>query len=212
MLEHSEGTANCDFSPIKRQLAEGIHEITDELKESLEVLDDANDCLLGKLEDIKEKFNIIEAKAASFYLNCYLSSFTDKYSDLAVAVQRLSHHRHGALIVVERLDPVELLIQKGMPVGAALTPALLEAIFYPGNPLHDGAVLIRGNQIVSAANVLPLTSGVIIGKKVGTRHRAALGLTERSDALVLVVSEETGKVSFALKGKLHPILTAPVVH
>lgn len=212
MLDQNEGAANCDFSPIRHQLAEGIHEITEELQESLEILGDADDCLLGKLEDIKEKFNKIETKAASFYLNCYLSAFTDKYSDLAVAIQRLSHHKHGALIVVERLEPVELLIQKGMVVGAALTPALLEAIFYPGNPLHDGAVLIRGNEIVSAANVLPLTSSIIIGKKVATRHRAALGLTERSDALVLVVSEETGRVSFALNGKLHPILTAPIVH
>ena len=149
----------------------------------------------------------MESVAASFYLNCYLSAFTDKFEDLSVCVQRLSHRNHGALIVVERGDPLDPFIQKGTDVGAILTPALLEAIFYPGNPLHDGAVLIRANQIVSAANVLPLTTAVISGKKLGTRHRAALGLTEQSDALVLVVSEETGRVSFALNGKLYPINT-----
>ena len=85
---------------------------------------------------------------------------------------------------------------------------MLKTIFFPGNPLHDGAVLIRGNQIVSAANVLPLTTKVISERKLGTRHRAALGLTELSDALVLVVSEETGKVSFAINGNLYPINTA----
>lgn len=200
-------TPNCDFSPMKQQLAEGIQQITNELQHSLGVLDNESYCLLGKLEGIKEKFINIESVAASFYLNCYLAAFTDKYAELSLCVQRLSDRRHGALIVVERRDVLDSFIQKGTDVGATLTPALLEAIFYPGNPLHDGAVLIRSNQIVSAANVLPLTATVIRGKKLGTRHRAALGLTEQSDALVLVVSEETGRVSFALNGKLYPIIT-----
>lgn len=200
-------TANCDFSPMKQQLSEEIQQITHELQYSLEVLDKDNHCLLGKLEEIKEKFIKMESVAASFYLNCYLSAFTDKYMDLSICVQRLSSRRHGALIVVERSDPLDSFIQKGINVGAALTPALLEAIFYPGNPLHDGAVLIRGNQIISAANVLPLTTMVITEKKLGTRHRAALGLTEQSDALVLVVSEETGRVSFTANGKLYPVST-----
>ena len=200
-------TPNCDFSPMKQQLAEGIQQIITELQHSISVLDNESYCLLGKLEGIKEKFINIESVAASFYLNCYLAAFTDKYAELSLCVQRLSDRRHGALIVVERRDVLDSFIQKGTDVGANLTPALLEAIFYPGNPLHDGAVLIRSNQIISAANVLPLTATVISGKKLGTRHRAALGLTERSDALVLVVSEETGRVSFALNGKLYPIIT-----
>ena len=201
-------TINCDVSPIKQKLSTGIQQITNELQHSLEILGNENYCLLGKLEEIKNKFIQMESVAASFYLNCYLSAFTDKYVDLSVCVQRLSDRRHGALIVVQRRDPLDSFIQIGTAIGATLTPALLEAIFYPGNPLHDGAVLICGNQIVSAANVLPLSTTVISEKKLGTRHRAALGLTEQSDALVLVVSEETGRVSFALDGKLHPIATA----
>lgn len=197
---------------MKQQLTEGILNITNELQHSLEVLDKENGCLLGKLEEIKEKFIQVESVAASFYLNCYLADFTDKYKELSVCVQRLSDRRHGALIVVERRDSLDSFIQKGTSIGAALTPALLEAIFYPGNPLHDGAVIICGNQIVSAANVLPLTTAVISGRKIGTRHRAALGLSEQSDALVLVVSEETGRVSFALDGKLYPIITAQSLH
>jgi diadenylate cyclase len=199
---------NCDFSPMKQQFSIKIQEITNELQHSLEVLGNENYCLLGNLEAIKEKFIEMESVAASFYLNCYLSAYTDKFEDLSATVQWLSERRHGALIVVERCDLLESFIQKGTPVKAILTPALLEAIFFPGNPLHDGAVLIRGNQIVSAANVLPLTTKVISERKLGTRHRAALGLTEQSDALVLVVSEETGKVSFAINGKLYPINTA----
>ena len=196
---------NCDFSPLKQQLSEGIQQITNELQHSLFALGNENYCLLGNLEAIKEKFIQIETVAASFYLNCYLSAFTDKYEELSISAQRLSNHNHGALIVVERQDSLDSFIQKGTNVGALLTPALLEAIFYPGNPLHDGAVLIRADKIVSAANVLPLTTMVYNGKKLGTRHRAALGLSERTDALVLVVSEETGKISFAINGKLYPI-------
>lgn len=202
----------CDISPLKQQLSNGIKQITNELQHSLEVLGNENYCLLGNLEDIKENFIRMESVAASFYLNCYLSAFTDRYEELSVCVQRLSNRRHGALIAVERRDPLDPLIQKGTTVSAILTPALLETIFYPGNPLHDGAVLIRANQIVSAANVLPLTTSVISGKKLGTRHRAALGLTEQSDALVLIVSEETGRVSFALNGKLYPINTKYSLH
>lgn len=199
--------ADCDFSPMKELLSVRIKEISIDLNHSLEALGNENHCLLGNLETIKEKFRVMESIASSFYLNCYLSAFTDKFEDLSISLQRLSNHRYGALIVVERDDPLESYIQKGTPINAILTPALLEAIFYPGNPLHDGAVLIRGNQIISAANVLPLTSQIINGKKLGTRHRAALGLSEQSDALVLIVSEETGRISFALNGKLYPINT-----
>ncbi|MCM3567949.1 sporulation-specific diadenylate cyclase CdaS [Neobacillus mesonae] len=196
---------NCDFSPMKKHIEDGIHAVIDQLQSNLNVLGNENFCVLGSLEDVKEHLIEIELMAASFYLNCYLSSFTDTYKDLSTSAQQLSQHRHGALIVVERLDSVEPIIQKGTQIGALVTPKLLESIFYPGNPLHDGAVLVRGNELVSAANVLPLTSKNIGGKKLGTRHRAALGISERCDALAIVVSEETGKISFALNGKLYPI-------
>ncbi|WP_256358561.1 diadenylate cyclase [Bacillus sp. sid0103] len=129
---------------------------------------------MGSLEDVKEHLNEIEMIAASFYLNCYLSSFTDTYEDLSTSVQQLSKHRHGALIVVERRDSVEHIIQKGTTIGVLVTPKLLESIFYPGNPLHDGAVLIRGNEVVSAANVLPLTT-MNIGDNKGIIHLAKGG-------------------------------------
>ncbi|PGY07373.1 sporulation-specific diadenylate cyclase CdaS [Bacillus sp. AFS031507] len=203
---------NCDFSPMKQHLQDGIQHLILLLQSNLDVLGNENYCLLGSLEDVKQHLIEIESMAASFYLNCYLSSFTDTYEDLSTSVQNLSRHRHGALIVVQRVDSVETMIQKGTTIGASVTPKLLESIFYPGNPLHDGAVLIRGNKVVSASNVLPLTTKNIEGIKLGTRHRAALGISERSDALTLVVSEETGKISFALDGKLYPINTKqPIV-
>ncbi len=195
---------NCDFSPMKQNLEDGIQQLIHQLQSNLNILGSDNFCVLGSLEDVKEQLYSIESMAASFYLNCYLSEFTDSYEDLTTTVQHLSKRKHGALIVVERSDSLDTIIQNGTAIGAMVTPKLLESIFYPGNPLHDGAVLIRGNKVDSAANVLPLTK-LITEKKLGTRHRAALGVSEQSDALALVVSEETGKISFALDGKFYPI-------
>ncbi|PEZ08423.1 hypothetical protein CN326_05645 [Bacillus sp. AFS018417] len=201
---------DCDFSPMKQRIAENIQQIIQALQHNLNMLGNENYCTLGNLQEIKGNFLHTQSIAASFYLNCYLSSYTDTYKDLSSCVQHLSEQGHGALIVVERRDPLDAIIQKGTMVGAAVTSTLLESIFYPGNPLHDGAVLIRANEIVSAANVLPLTIKDLGKKKVGTRHRAALGVTEQSDALALVVSEETRAISFALNGKLYPIVAQPL--
>ncbi|MFJ5716774.1 sporulation-specific diadenylate cyclase CdaS [Neobacillus sp. NPDC093127] len=197
---------NCDFSPLKQNLEDGIQHLIHLLQSNLNVLGNENYCVLGSLEDVKEQLNSIESMAASYYLNCYLSSFTDTYEDLTATAQHLSKRKHGGLIVIERSDSLDNIIQKGTTIGAMVTPKLLASIFYPGNPLHDGAVLIRGNVVYSAANILPLTK-MITEKKLGTRHRAAIGVSEQSDALALVVSEETGKISFALNGKLYPINT-----
>ena len=199
--------SNCDFSPLKEQLKKELKGVSFEVNIGLKTLEEDNFCLLGKLAIIKEQFEKAETMAASFYLNCYLSPFTDKYLDISTAIQHLSNLKHGALIVIERENQLDSFIRPGTPIGATLTHSLLESIFYPGNPLHDGAVLVRNNHIFSAANVLPLSSVFVGEKKLGTRHRAALGLSERSDALIIVVSEETGRVSFAMDGELHPIIT-----
>ncbi|GIN96096.1 hypothetical protein J6TS1_19660 [Siminovitchia terrae] len=197
--------SHCDFSPLKQALKEEIRQVIMALQNNLEVMDNENYCLLENFEKIKEHFISIDMKAASFYLNCYLAPFTDKYLDLSICIQNMSSYRHGGLIVIQREDSLDSLIQLGIPLKAELTHSLLESIFFPGNPLHDGAVMIKANQVVSAANVLPLSDRFVGDKKLGTRHRAALGLSERSDALVLVVSEETGRVSFGFNGNLYPI-------
>ncbi|BCJ88306.1 sporulation-specific diadenylate cyclase CdaS [Effusibacillus dendaii] len=196
---------DCDFSPMKLQVKENLRQIVQKMNQSIQSMDNEDYCLLGTFEQIKERFAWVESQAASFYLMCYLSPYTDKFIDLSVTVKNLSERRQGALIVIQREDSLANLLTPGTPIGAALTSPLLESIFFTGSPLHDGAVLIQSNQIVSAANVLPLSNARIGEKKLGTRHRAAIGLTERSDALVLVVSEETGKASFALNGRLYPI-------
>ncbi|MCH5584836.1 sporulation-specific diadenylate cyclase CdaS [Shimazuella sp. AN120528] len=200
---------NCDFSPLKHQLSDELQNITMDIQKGIHLLDADNYCLLGHLEDLRERFLQIETLAATFYLNCYLSPYTKNYKDISRSIQNLAKRRHGALIVIERQDALNSLIRPGIHVGASVHHTLIESIFYPGNPLHDGAILIQSDQIVSAANVLPLSGRKGNGKKLGTRHRAALGLTEKSDALVLVVSEETGKITFAIDGHLYPVSLLP---
>jgi diadenylate cyclase len=196
---------DCDVSPMKELVKQQLRLIADQIHCSLEVINDENHCLLSDFDEIREMFKQMESMAASFYLQCYLSSFTTSYLDLSLAINHLAQSRHGALIVIKRDDSLDGVIHSGISLEAAMTSHLLESIFYPGNPLHDGAVLIISDRIVSAANVLPVSNATILDKKLGTRHRAAIGVTERTDALVIVVSEETGNASFAYKGILHPL-------
>lgn len=186
-------------------LTEDIRQVIIALQNNVASMENESYCLLTDFEKIKEDFLKIEMKAATFYLNCYLSPFTEKYTEISKSIQNMSKLKHGGLIVIQRGDSLVDLVKPGVTIGAELTQPLLESIFFPGNPLHDGAVMVNQNQIVSAANVLPLSNKFSGNKKLGTRHRAALGLSEQSDALILVVSEETGRVSFAIKGDLHPI-------
>ncbi|WNQ12126.1 sporulation-specific diadenylate cyclase CdaS [Paenibacillus aurantius] len=199
-------TSPCDFSPLKEALRSSLQEILQDLKTHAASLDNEHCCMLSELADIRERFIRLQSQASSFYLNCYLAPYTEKYEELSFCIRHLMERRHGALIIIERKDSVNSLIHQGVPLGARFTFSLLESIFYVGNPLHDGAVLVRGSEIVSAANILPLSNYEAGPKKLGTRHRAAIGLTELCDALVIVVSEETGSSSFAMGGRLYPFM------
>ncbi|WP_256992367.1 sporulation-specific diadenylate cyclase CdaS [Paenibacillus sp. XY044] len=185
-------------------LKKSLSTIKADIEQMLATIDQKECCILNEFEQIHSVFTDMQMTAASYYLNAYLSPYTDRYMALSTALQHLSERNHGALIVVKRNDAFPTLVHSGIPVGADVSYTLLESIFYPGGPLHDGAVLVDKNQIVSAGNVLPVSKALREGK-LGTRHRAALGLSEISDALILVVSEETGRVSFALNGTLYPV-------
>lgn len=116
------------------------------------------------------------------------------------AVEDLSRKRHGGLIVLERYRPLEEIVDTGRRIGGTVSADFITSIFYPGGPLHDGAVVVRGGQVAAASCILPLSDNPALARSVGTRHRAALGLTEQTDAAAIVVSEETGIVSLAYQG------------
>lgn len=128
--------------------------------------------------------------------------------DLVLAVSHFSQHRIGALIAIERAVGLRTYIESGIPLDAALSYDLLLAIFRPGSPLHDGAVIVYGNRIAAAACFLPLSLNPMISNQLGTRHRAAIGVTEESDAVVVVVSEQTGAVALAASGAIELNLSA----
>ncbi|MCC2928861.1 MULTISPECIES: sporulation-specific diadenylate cyclase CdaS [Bacillus] len=172
----------------------------------LKTLHEKDQCLLCELDDLGRIFQNMHGIASSFYLQSYIEQFTPSFVELAKAIKNLSENKHGALIVIERTDSVDKFIQKGTSLHAEISASLIESIFFPGNPLHDGALLVRENTLVSAGNVLPLTTQEV-DTQLGTRHRAALGMSGYTDALVLVVSEETGKMSFAKDGVLYPLIS-----
>ena len=116
------------------------------------------------------------------------------------AAEQLSDTRTGALIVLERNSNLSEIIRTGTPLNGDVNREMLGTIFYEGTPLHDGAVVVRDGMLKAAGCVLPLSNNLEIGKDMGTRHRAALGMSENSDAVIVVVSEETGIVSLAKNG------------
>jgi diadenylate cyclase len=119
------------------------------------------------------------------------------------SVARLSKDRIGALIAIEREGSLSTLAETGITIDAELNSYLIESIFYPGSALHDGAIIVREDRIVAASCLLPLSQSPEMDKRLGTRHRAGLGLAEETDALSIVVSEETGRISVALGGELN---------
>ena len=131
--------------------------------------------------------------------------------EVARAIENMSTTRTGALLVVERQTALTDICETGTLLDANITAGLIETIFYEGSPLHDGALIIRGDKLHAAGCVLPLSENKSISKALGTRHRAGIGITENSDALVFIVSEETGIVSMAEDGKLDRFLDVKTV-
>ena len=123
-------------------------------------------------------------------------------NEIINAVANLAETKTGALIVIEQVTRLGEILNSGTILDAKITSNLLENIFVVNTPLHDGATIIRDDRIIASGCVLPLTNNVNINKKLGTRHRAAIGLSEVSDAIVIIVSEETGVISLAINGRL----------
>lgn len=131
----------------------------------------------------------------------------DRINDICKAVSNMQEKKIGALIAFERKTPLGEIIDTGTLIDAAVSTELVQNIFFPKSPLHDGSLIIRNDRIVSAGCILPLTSNNNINSQLGTRHRAAIGMSEVSDAIVVVVSEETGIVSVAKNGSIKRNLT-----
>ena len=123
------------------------------------------------------------------------------------ATDQLSRKRVGCIVAIEQIVDVHQETQGGVLIDCALTPEMLDSIFYPNSPLHDGGVVIHGDRIMYASCIFPLTRRIDVNQTLGTRHRAAIGLSEETDAIVVIVSEETGDISYCHDGALHSKVT-----
>jgi len=132
-------------------------------------------------------------------------------NDLVLACRTLRARRYGALIVIERGEGLRSFAETGIPLDALCTYDLLVNLFTPGTPLHDGAAILQGRRIVAAGCFLPLTLQANLSSELGSRHRAALGISDETDAVAIVVSEERGEVSVAVDGQLHRDLEEPAL-
>lgn len=135
------------------------------------------------------------------------ASENDSYDDIVLAANLFSQHQTGALIVIEREIGLRTYVESGVAMDARLSYDLLATIFRPSAPLHDGAVIVQKDRIAAAACFLPLSMNPVLSTQMGTRHRAGIGITEETDALAVIVSEETGAISLAVGGKIERDLT-----
>jgi diadenylate cyclase len=127
---------------------------------------------------------------------------TESIHEIVLAVEQLAEQKTGALIVLEGEIGLRTFVESGVPLEARISRDLLLSIFQPGLPLHDGAVIVQKDRVAAAACFLPLTTNPALSRNLGTRHRAAIGITEETDCLAIVVSEETGRISIAASGEL----------
>jgi diadenylate cyclase len=131
----------------------------------------------------------------------------DSYDDIVLAANLFSQHQTGALIVIEREIGLRTHIESGVPLDARLSYDLLATVFRPSAPLHDGAVIVQKDRIAAAACFLPLSMNPLLSTQLGTRHRAGIGITEETDAIAVICSEETGAISLAIGGQIERDLT-----
>jgi DNA integrity scanning protein DisA with diadenylate cyclase activity len=194
---------------IKQQLEELKSRVT-QLHDDIPCLKQCsrlND-LLQKMYEIRVGLNQLEQDLLQTHLKCCISPKIKVPGEVVLALAKLSKKRHGVIIAIEHEDNLDEHLQGGVVIDAAVSAPILENIFFPGSPLHDGAVIIRDSKIRKVNVLLPLAphTSELEALGLGSRHRAALGLSQVSDALIIVVSEEKGWISMALQGQLYPNL------
>ncbi len=198
-----------DEEAIKQQLEKlksGVTQLHNEipcLKQCSRLRD-----FLQIMYEIRLELNLSEQSLLQTHLKCCISPNIKVPGEVISALSKLSKKRHGAIIAIEHKDNPDEHLQGGVIIEAAVNAAILENIFYPGSPLHDGAMIIRDSKIRKVNVLLPLAPHTpeLEALGLGSRHRAALGLSQVSDALIIVVSEEKGWISIALRGQLYPNL------
>jgi diadenylate cyclase len=147
-------------------------------------------------------------RRASIFSNNRVKSLKDMSEAIATVTEQMAKEHIGGLIVIEREDRLKNIIATGSQLYAQIKPELIYSIFLPNSPIHDGAIVIANGEITAAGCILPLSKDTNLNKKYGTRHRAAIGLTQATDAIVVLISEEAGQVHLVMNGKVNTNLSA----
>jgi len=142
-----------------------------------------------------------------FTTNLEESEINAMIEEITAAAHKLARRRIGCLIALEKETQLKTYIDSGVAIDGKVTSEIIQSIFVPTSPLHDGGIIIRNDRILAAACLFPLSENINLSKIIGTRHRAALGLTEQTDAIAVMVSEETGNISVAFEGRFIPIVS-----
>jgi len=158
--------------------------------------------VVGALVIFQQELRRMLAELGNLPLFATASEQRESIEVIIQTVERLADVKIGALIAIEQSIQLQEAVESSLPVDCDATPEMLETIFFPNNAIHDGGVIIKGDRIAYAACIFPLTQRQDLNKSLGTRHRAAIGLSEETDAVIVVVSEETGMISHAYKGQL----------
>lgn len=196
---------------MKVEIKRKLEDIKNQVEAIVGMMEGKEGCLLCEITTVVDLTRELELLTSFYHFQSSLLPHLEGVDEIIKALAVLSDKKHGALVAVEQNDSLDSFLidcnSTGVSIDAKVSAPLLQAIFYPGNPLHDGAVVVRHGEINSAGCIFPLSNQKFTreGQKLGTRHRAALGLSEKTDAVVIVVSEETGQASFAINGFLHPI-------
>lgn len=185
---------------LKRRINH-LYEIIPSLKQCSHLSDH-----LQEVFELREGLNQLEQGLLQTHLRCCISPSIKIPGEVVLSVSKLSARRHGSIIAVEQEDSLDDFFQGGVIIDAVVSAPILESIFYPGSQLHNGAVFIRNTRVMKAGCLLPFAPrpSELEALGLGTRHQAAVGLSQVSDALVIVVSEEKGWISLALRGRLYP--------
>ncbi|KIL35530.1 hypothetical protein SD71_12775 [Cohnella kolymensis] len=199
----NEITCESDFTHLRTEMTKKLAVIAKKLEHDILTIDQNNIQILNDIEEISKGLADLESRTSTYFLNCLLAEYTEYSAELSRTIHKLSLNRHGALIVIEKNDPVSPLINGGTSIQARVSSQLLESIFHPESPLHKGAVLLQSDLIISAANQLPFTQQIFWDRSFDPREMAAVGLSEQCDALILLVSDK-GSTSFCVGGRLYP--------
>jgi len=196
-----------EFPLLRSDLTDKLTQIAAVLEHDIAMLEQHDIHILNDIDEISKGLSELESITSTYFLNCLLTEYTNFSKEISRSIHKMSLKGQEAMVVLEKNDAVAPLIKDGTPINAKLSSQLLESIFHPESPLSHGAVLIKSDMVISAANVLPVSGQIFWDRFYDVRELSALCLSEVCDALILLISKDKSTL-FCLNGNLFPFSTS----